>query len=105
MEANKKSLPTGEGNSNTFKSTAKDRKFQAQQKRVFRAFFGPPKSMLEVEVETGVMRSNICWFVKEWQDRNSIQRVITGVCSITKMQVGKYSTNPMYWQKGGSHAG
>lgn len=78
-------------------------RFLAQQKRVFKAFFGPPKSMLEVEAETGVMRSNICWYVAKCQTGKSIQRVFTGACSITKMRVGKYSTNPIYWLKGGEN--
>ncbi len=87
------------------KASGKSAKFLAQQKRAFKAFFGPPKSMLEVEAETGIMRSNICWYVREWQERKSIKRVLTGVCSITKMKVGKYSSNPLHWGKEVDNAG
>jgi hypothetical protein len=87
------------------KNLREGRKFLAQKKNVFKAFFGPPKSMLEVEAITGIMRSNITWYVDDWLKTKSIQRVRTGFCSITLRKVGRYSSNPMYWEKGGENGG
>ena len=73
---------------------SKDNQFQAQMKRVFSALYRQPKTMLMVEVETGIMRSNICWYVREWQQENRIKVVRKGICPISKHRAGFYTTNP-----------
>ncbi|MBB6327111.1 hypothetical protein FHS59_002739 [Algoriphagus iocasae] len=78
----------------------KDTYFLAQEKRVFRAFWGPPRTMLEVEAITGIMRSNICYFVGDWLKTNSIKLVGEGICSVSKHKAGRYSTDPKYWKGG-----
>lgn len=70
-----------------------------QRELVFQAFFRSPKSMLEVEAITGVMRSNVCYYVGDWQKSGKIQRLKTGYCNISQRKVGKYSTNPKHWEK------
>lgn len=73
----------------------RDKHFQAQMKRVFVAFYRQPKTMLMVEVETGIMRSNICWFAREWRKSNCIKVVRKGICPISKRGgVQHLTTNP-----------
>ena len=79
-----------------------DTKFLRQKKRVFKAFFGAPKSMLQVAIETDILRANVCWYISDFLKTKSIERVRTGFCPITKKKVGLYSTNPLYW-KGGNY--
>jgi len=73
----------------------KDKYFQAQMKRVFAAFYGNPKTMLMVSIETGIMRSNITRYVAKWHRQNSIKIVRLGICQISKREGVQYlTTNP-----------
>lgn len=84
-------------------------KFLNQKRRVFEAFFEKPKTMLEVEAETGIMRSNICYYVRDFLLEKRIKRLYTGFCSITRMPAGRYTTDKAKWdntpdsKKGGDH--
>ncbi len=62
----------------------KDKHFEAQMKRVFKSFSEKPKTMLMVEVETGIMRPSICRYVGKWKRQNRIQIVEIGICPISK---------------------
>jgi hypothetical protein len=74
---------------------SKDKHFQAQMKIVFASFYKQPKTMLMVSIETGVMRSNITWFVREWRKLNRIRIVRKGICPISKRGRVQYlTTNP-----------
>ena len=75
----------------------KDKHFQAQMKKVFAALYKQPKTMLMLEVETGIMRSNICWYVREWRQENSIKIVKKGICPISKHRAGFYTTDPSFF--------
>lgn len=66
------------------KRRAKDNHFTAQKKRVYKAFSDRPKTMKQVEQQTGVMRSNICWYVGKWKKTDKIGVAYLGVCPITK---------------------
>jgi hypothetical protein len=110
MDSKEKCQPGRSGNSQGIEENQsinnirhEDTKYPIQIKRVFKAFWGEPISMLQAEAMTGVMRSNITWYVNDWLKTKSIQRVKTGICPLTKMKVGKYSTNPKYWKKGGDN--
>lgn len=70
----------------------KDKHFQAQFKRVFRAF-QQPKTMLMVSIETGILRANICRFVAELKEQKRIVLVKTGICKISKHRAGYYCTS------------
>lgn len=73
----------------------KDTHFEVQMKRVFASLLERPKTMLMVEVETGIMRSNICWFARDWRKSNSIAIAKLGVCPISKHGGVQYlTTNP-----------
>ena len=65
-----------------------------QRKIVFNAFFESPKTMKEVDQETGVMRENICRYVKYFRKRNNIALVGYRKCKVTgRTKVGAYTTN------------
>lgn len=62
---------------------------------VFNAFFESPKTMQEVSKETGVMRSNICWYVRDFKNQRIIAMVGYRKCNVTNYgKVGIYTTNP-----------
>lgn len=66
-----------------------------QLKIVFNAFFENPKTMQEVSIETGIMRSNICWYIRYFRNQRIIALVGYRKCNITKYsKVGTYTTNP-----------
>ena len=70
-----------------------------QMKSVFDAFFEYPKTMKEVDIETNIMRENICWYVKYFRIRTKIALVGYRKCKITGREVGIYSTNPDFFLK------
>jgi hypothetical protein len=70
----------------------KDNQFINQQQRVLKAFGQRPKTMLEVSIETGVLRANICRFIADWQREGRIQLWYKGYCSISKHRAGFYHT-------------
>jgi len=71
----------------------KDKHFEVQMIRVFAALYRQPKTMLMVEVETGIMRSNICRYVAKWQKINSIHLLKQGLCKVSKHRAGYYTTD------------
>ena len=74
---------------------SKDKHFQAQMKRVFTALYRQPKTMLMVEVETGIMRSNITRYVAKWKKQDCIKIVRFGICPISKSTGVQFlTTNP-----------
>nr|WP_315144560.1 hypothetical protein [uncultured Flavobacterium sp.] len=65
-----------------------------QRKIVFNAFFESPKTMKEVDQETGVMRENICRYVWRLRKQNKIALVGYRKCKVTgRLKVGAYTTN------------
>ena len=74
---------------------SKDKHFQAQMERVFLALYKQPKTMLMVEVETGIMRSNITRYVAKWKKQDCIKIVRFGICPISKSTGVQFlTTNP-----------
>ena len=82
-------------NPNAFqhKRQDKDKHFQQQRIRVFKAFQNNPKTMLMVAIETGILRANICRFIAKWQKENKIHLVEKRLCKISKHRAGYYSTS------------
>jgi hypothetical protein len=76
------------------KGQGKDKYFQGQTKRIFKALHSQPKTMLMVSIETGILRANICRYVAEWQKQNCIKIIRKGICPISKHRAGFYTTNP-----------
>jgi len=52
-----------------------------------------PKTMLQVSIETGIMRANICRYVAMFRKQGKIQLLHKGICSISKHRAGFYTTN------------
>lgn len=77
-------------NSNNSQANSND-----QYNIVFNAFFESPKTMQEVSKETGIMRSNICWYVRDFRNKRIIALVGYRKCKVTNYgKVGIYTTNP-----------
>jgi hypothetical protein len=93
MDTNQRNSPKGLKQLDRAKNTH----FQAQMKRVFRAFAAEPKTMLQVSFETGILRANICRYVSEWRQEGKIQVIRFGLCPISKHRAGFYSTNPDFF--------
>ena len=65
-----------------------------QMLTVFKAFqTDTPKTMLQVNVETGIYRSNICRYVSTLQKQGKIQLSYKSICRISKHRAGYYTTN------------
>lgn len=79
-------------NTSNSKRQPKDKHFKAQMKVVYGAFYAKPKTMLMVEIETGIMRSNICRYVAKWKKSERIAIVRTGVCPISKDESVQFLT-------------
>lgn len=65
-----------------------------QTKVMLRAFSSKPKTMLMVAVETGILRANICRYLRHYQSVGLIQFVKYGCCAISRHRAGFYSSNP-----------
>ena len=72
----------------------KDTKYLLQLNKVFNAFSYGAKTMKEVDVECGVMRENICWYVRSLKKANLIYLAGKRDCKVTKRLAGVYTTNP-----------
>jgi len=79
---------------------SKDKQIQGQTTKVFSSLYRQPKTMLMVEVETGIMRSNICRYVDKWRKQNRIEIVRFGICPISKSAGVQFlTTNPELFPK------
>lgn len=69
--------------------------FQTELKKVYEAFYQKPKTMKEVDKETGIMRESICWYCKELRSQGKLHPVRKRVCSVTKYDhVTEWTSNP-----------
>lgn len=67
---------------------------------IFNAFFESPKTMKEVDLETNIMRENICRHVSTLRSENRIALVGYRKCKVTGFDnVGIYTTNPDLFPK------
>lgn len=72
---------------------SKDKKNLAQLIKVFNSFHDSPKTMKECDIETGVMRENICRFCAILRRYNLLFAVGRRKCQITKHWATIYTTN------------
>jgi len=77
----------------------KNNKRLVQMKAVFAAFFQEPSTMKMVDVKTGVMRENICWYCRDFRKSKLIVAVKKAYCPVTKHQATYWTTNPEYFPK------
>ena len=80
-------------NSPIHKRQGKDSKFIAQMKVVFIAFIKEPKTMLQVSIETGILRANICRYIATFRKQNKVQELKKDYCPISGHKAGFYTTN------------
>jgi hypothetical protein len=76
-----------------YKGRGKDSHFLAQMRRVYAAFAEQPSTMLQVYVQFGILRANICQYVAEWERERKAYLVHKGICHISKYQAGFYITS------------
>lgn len=50
-------------------------------------------TMKQASVKTEIDRANVCRFIAKWRKSNSIYKVRTGICPITKDRAGFYTMN------------
>ncbi len=68
--------------------------YQSQIKRVFKAFKEKPKTRLQVAQECGILRGNVCYFVRDLKKRKQIAVIRTGKDPITRHKSEFLSTDP-----------
>ena len=68
--------------------------FQSQLAKVYEAFFEEPKTMKEVDAETGVMRESICRYCATLRKLEKLFPVKKRKCEITQHRAIAYTTNP-----------
>jgi hypothetical protein len=90
-------------NTNSLKNTltgnqSKD-KVLTQTKRVFKSFYEAPKTMLMVSNETGILRANICRYVRKMRQYDNIAEVKKGLCEVSKHRAGFLTTDPNQFPK------
>jgi hypothetical protein len=72
---------------------------QSQLSKVYEAFFESPKTRKEADKACGVMRENICWYVKYLRRHNLIAIVGKRRCRVTKHLAEELTTNPALFPK------
>lgn len=73
--------------------------FENQLKRTYKAFKEKPKTMLQVSIETGIMRASICRHVDYLKKRKKIVVVKQGIDTLTKHKAQFLSTDFKYFPK------
>jgi hypothetical protein len=77
----------------------KDTHFVSQYKTVYQSFKERPKTMLEVFIETGILRANVCRYIAEMEEKGQIQLIRKGYCPYTHFKAGFYSTDEALFTK------
>lgn len=67
--------------------------FQAQYQTVYQSFKEKPKTMLDVSLQTGILRANICRYVADMEDKGLIQLLYKVDDEHTKCKAGYYTTD------------
>lgn len=77
----------------------KDKQFKAQLVKVYNVFKEKPMTMLEADFVSGVMRSNICWYIDELIEQGRIAMIRKRKCTITGRIVKEFTANPELFPK------
>lgn len=77
----------------------KGNEFRAQYKIVYQSFKEHPKTMLDVSLETGILRANICRYVADMEDKGLIQLLYKTEDEHTKFTAGYYTTDKELFRK------
>ena len=88
-------MKTESNNNLKHKRQGKGKKFNNEMQIVFESFYEDPKTMRQVEVETGIRRDHITRYVAILRKQNKITLIKKGICPITRMNGVQFlSTNP-----------
>lgn len=71
----------------------KYREFRAQYQIVYQSFKECPKTMLDVSLETGILRANICRYVADMENKGVIQLLYKSEDEHTRFTAGYYTTD------------
>lgn len=94
MEENKKGLHNAAP-----ETLDKDKHFRNQYQIVYQSFKEHPKTRLQVSVETGILRANICRYVAEMDKKGLIQVIRKGNCPYTHFTAEFLSTDKRLFRK------
>ena len=71
-----------------------DKTYKTQLKKVFKAFQETPKTRLQVADECGILRGNVCYYVRDLKRRKQIAVIKTGKDPKTRHKAEFLSTDP-----------
>jgi hypothetical protein len=74
-------------------------KHHDQLSKVFQAFFESPKTRKEADKACGIMRENICWYVRYFRQHKQIAVIRKRYCAVTKHLAEELTTNPALFPK------
>ena len=96
MEEKKKGNPKI---THSFNTHDKGNEFRAQYQIVYQSFKEHPKTMLDVSLETGILRANICRYVADMEDKGLIQLLYKMEDEHTRFTAGYYTTDKDLFRK------
>lgn len=67
--------------------------YHSQLKKVFKELKKEPKTMLEVSVRTGVLRANICRYIRTLKKRKQVAVTKVDKCRISKHKAQYFTTD------------
>lgn len=73
--------------------------FGSQYQIVYQSFKERPKTMLDVSLETGILRANICRYVADMEDKGLIQLLYKMEDEHTRFTAGYYTTDKDLFRK------
>ena len=68
-----------------------------QEQKVLACFRDGVYTMMQVAVLTNILRSNVCWYVRNFRRANLIYECGSGICPITKHRAMRYTANIKLW--------
>jgi hypothetical protein len=77
----------------------KDNEFRSQYQTVYQSFKERPKTMLDVSLQTGILRANVCRYVADMEDKKLIQLLYKTEDEHTKFTAGYYTTDKDLFRK------
>ena len=78
---------------------SKGKQLNLQYQIVYQSFKERPKTMLQVSLETGILRANICRYVAKMRKHNNIRVIRYGYCPCTHYRAGFLSTDQVLFTK------
>ena len=73
--------------------------FRTQYQIVYQSFKEQPKTMLDVFLETGILRANICRYVADMECKGLIQMLYKMDDAHTRCKAGYYTTDKALFHK------